>query len=82
MQFSDSRDRAATEKFCVTGVWEPPNKHETTHSRRDGNEWFSPFVPTKALLADMALPVRTPQQIGPPRLLDGAGMIGRRYRYN
>ena len=43
---------AQPQKFiCVTGVWEPPNKHETTHSRRDGNEWFSPFIPTKALLA-------------------------------
>ena len=47
---------AQPQKFiCVTGVWEPPNKHETTHSRRDGNEWFLPFVPTKALLASYLL---------------------------
>lgn len=32
-QLSDSKDCAATECFCVARVWEPPNKHETTHFR-------------------------------------------------
>jgi hypothetical protein len=27
------------------------NKHETTHFRRSGNEWFLHFVYTNALLA-------------------------------
>ena len=29
------------------------NKHETTHFRRRGNEWFSHFVYTNALLAPL-----------------------------
>ena len=40
--------------FCSPGAWGGNlNKQKTTHFRRSGNEWFSHFVHTNALLAPL-----------------------------
>ena len=40
--------------FMFAGVWGGSlNKHETTHFQPSGNEWFSHFVYTNALLAPL-----------------------------
>ena len=51
MLSSDSSNRVAAEFLRLWGIGKPPNKHETTHLRRDGNGWYLQFVCTNALLA-------------------------------
>jgi len=54
-QSSVPQECVATEVFCVSGVWETPNKHEPTHPRLGGNAWVLSFVYTKALLAGISM---------------------------
>jgi len=52
-QSSVPQECVATEDFCVTGVWETPNKHESTHPQLGGDAWVWSFVYTKTLLANI-----------------------------
>ena len=48
------RRTALPRTFMFARAWGgSPNKHETTHFRHSGNEWFLHFVCTNALLAPL-----------------------------